>query len=47
MKKAQKRKLKWTLAKIKSKENYVKEVIDQKFSHISGIRGSIEDVGKR
>jgi hypothetical protein len=34
IKKARKMKPKWNLERIKSKENYVKEVMEQKFSQI-------------
>jgi hypothetical protein len=44
IKKAGKRKLKWNLQKqMKSKENRVKEEIEQKFSQIDGVIGSVED----
>ena len=43
IKKAGKSKPKWNLEQIKSKENDVKEVIEQKFSQIDGVTGSIED----
>ena len=41
--KAGKRKSKWNLERIKSKENHVKEVMEQKFSQLDGVTGSIED----
>jgi hypothetical protein len=31
------------LERIKSKENHVKEVMEQKFSQIDGVTGSLED----
>ena len=34
---------KWNLERIKSKENHVKEVMEQKFNQIDGVTGSIED----
>ena len=43
IKKAGKRKPKWNLERIKSKENHVKEVMEQKFSQIDGVTGSVED----
>ena len=42
-KKAGKRKPKWNSERIKSKENHVKEVIEQKFSQINGVTGSVDD----
>ena len=38
-----KRKPKWNLERIKSKENHVKEVMEQKFNQIDVVTGSIED----
>ena len=43
MKKAGKRKLKWNLERIRSKENDLKEVIEQKLRQIDGVTGSVED----
>jgi Metal-dependent hydrolase len=43
IKKAGKRKSKWNLEIIKSKENHEKEVMQQKFCQIDGITGSVED----
>jgi len=31
------------LERIKGKENHVKEVVEQKFSKIDGVTGSVED----
>ena len=43
IKKAGKRKPKLNLERIKSKENNVKEVMEQKCSRIDGITGSVDD----
>ena len=43
IKKAGKVKPKWNFERIKSKENNVKEVMEQKFSQIDRITGSVED----
>jgi hypothetical protein len=40
---AEKRKPKLNLKRIKSKENHVKEVMEQKCSPIDGVTGSVED----
>jgi hypothetical protein len=43
IKKAGNRKPKWSLERIKSKENHVKQVMEQKFSQIDEVTGSVED----
>ena len=43
IKKAGKRKPKWNLERIKSKEYHAIEVMKQKFSQIDGVTGSVED----
>ena len=43
IKKVGKRKLKWNVKKIMSKENDAKELIKQKFSQIHGFTGSVKD----
>jgi len=43
IKKAGKRKPKWNMERIKSKDNHVKEVIEQNFSQIDAVTGSIKD----
>jgi hypothetical protein len=43
IKEAEKKKPKWNLERIKSKENIVKEVMEQKFSQIDGVTGSVDD----
>ena len=43
IKKAGKKKPKWNLEQIKSKENHLKEVMEQNFSQIDGVTDSVED----
>ena len=43
IKRTGKRKPKWNLERNKSKENHVKEMMEQKFSQIDGITGKVEE----
>ena len=47
IKKVGKRKSKGNFERIESKENQVKEVMEQKFSQIDGVTGSVEDNWER